>query len=89
MEQLARLQNSVQLDGTALSVLSQKREAKASMQSPHLLRPQHRMKMNHLRCVAGNSEVLYQGIDSLVVKRDGFERLKAAGEIRRIGTWQA
>lgn len=39
-----------------------------------------RVRMNWLRFIAGESNVYYQGVDSLVVTDDGLGRLTAAGE---------
>lgn len=40
-----------------------------------------RMKMNALRWAAGEREVYYQGVDSLMVSNLGRERLEAAGHV--------
>lgn len=40
-----------------------------------------RMHMNYLRALARSKNVLYQGVDGLIVTREGFDRLSSAGEI--------
>lgn len=40
-----------------------------------------RMKMNSIRWTAGQREVFYQGVDSVIVTEAGFARLAAAGMI--------
>lgn len=39
-----------------------------------------RMRMNHFRCIAGNKNVYYQGVDSLIVNSTGKSNLELAGE---------
>jgi hypothetical protein len=41
-----------------------------------------RCRMNALRCVAGEHNILYQGSDALLVTREGYRRLDEASEIR-------
>jgi len=40
-----------------------------------------RMRMNYLRSVAGNENVFYQGVDSLIVTETGKQKLQLAGEV--------
>ena len=40
-----------------------------------------RMRMNHLRGIAGRNNVYYQAVDGLIVTQAGFDRLQAAGEV--------
>lgn len=40
-----------------------------------------RMRMNYLRELTGNEQVLYQGVDSLIVRSDGLSRLRRNGEV--------
>jgi hypothetical protein len=46
-----------------------------------------RMRMNLLRAIAGKRDVYYQGVDGMIVSRDGFDRLDKADEIdnRKLG----
>ena len=40
-----------------------------------------RLRMNQLRKIAGRMNCYYQGIDSLIVTREGLQRLELAGEV--------
>lgn len=61
--------------------VERKESANTLVAIPAFVTAYARLRMNYLRWVAGNNATYYQGVDSLIVGREGKERLEAAGEL--------